>query len=217
MLFMKKTILIFILSIAVIASFAQPQRGFQIWNKNEIKVQAVKNVFIDGAVKVHYSPERSAADMKYAELFLFHNPKKWFEYGGGFRVAEANLYPGWFQENRTMLIASFVGDYRKISFSFSNRFEYRSFENHFFHFRYKQDFKIKFPQLASWGMRFYLAEESFYKLNEIGLHLARFYGGLSAIQQEHFNLKMYYALEKYKLIEFWKTSDIVGLNMSFIF
>jgi len=182
----------------VSASFAGNERRFQIWNKNEVIIHPWKNILIDLAEKVHYSPQRNAADIKYVELFVLHKPMKWFEYGAGFRVAKANLYPGWLQENR-------------------NRFEYRDFDNDLHHFRYRQEFKIDFPALTTWGMQFYTSEEAFFKLNGIGLHLARFYGGLSVVQIKHFNLKMYYALEKYKLIENWTTTDIVGLNLSVIF
>jgi len=214
---MKKIIFTIIYCCLVYASFAQNERRFQIWIKNEVIIQPWKNISIDGALKVHYSPEHNAADVKYAELFLLHEPLKWFEYGAGFRVAYANTYPGWLQENRTMLIANFTKKYNKFIFKYSNRFEFRSFENNLNHFRYRQEFKVEFPSLTSWGMRFYAAEESFYKLNGIGLHLARFYGGLSVVQKQHFKLKMFYALEKYKLLENWGTADIVGLNFTFMF
>lgn len=214
---MKKSIFTIFFCCLVFISVAQPERRVQIWNKNEIVVQPWNKISIDGVLKVHYSPRNSASDLKYIELFVTHNPVIWFEYGAGFRVAKANLYPGWFQENRTMLIGNFTKIHNQYIFKYSNRFEYRSFENDFHHFRYKQDFKIEFPPLTNWGMRFYLDEETFFKLNEIGFHLARFYGGLSVVQKKHFKLKMYYALEKYKLIENWGTTDIVGVNLSFIF
>lgn len=201
----------------VSASFAQNERRFQVWNKNEVIIQPWKNISIDIAEKIHYSPEQNAADVKYAELFISHEPMKWFEYGAGFRASKGNLYPGWIQENRLMLLANFSKSYNQFVFKFSNRIEYRVFDNGLSHFRYRQDFKIDFPALTTWGMQFYTSEEAFFKLNGIGLHLARFYGGLSVIQIKHFNLKMYYALEKYKLIETWNTTDIVGLNLSFIF
>lgn len=214
---MKHIIFIVIYCNFVLTSWAGSERRLQIWNKSEVIIQPWKNISIDGALKVHYSPEKSAADVKYGELFLSHNPVKWFEYGAGFRVAKTNLYPGWLQENRTMLLANFRENYRDFSFKYSNRFEYRSFEYNLHHFRYKQDFKIEFPSLTNWGMRFYLDEETFYKLNGIGFHLARFYGGLSVVQKEHFNCKIYYALEKSKLIENWLTTDIIGLNLSLLF
>ena len=65
-------------------------------------------------------------------------------------------------------------------------------------------------------MQFYTSEETFIKLNGVGAHLARFYGGISGVQSKHFQLKLYYAFEKYKLIENWGSRDIMGLNLSFI-
>lgn len=213
-----KHLLFFILVFnLVLSARAGSERRLQIWNKSEVIVQPWKNIFVDAALKIHYSPERSAADVKYAEMFLSHAPIKWFEYGAGFRVAKANLYPGWLQENRTMLIANFKEKYKNFNFKFSNRFEYRSFDNNLNHFRYRQDFKIDFPSLTNWGMRFYVDEETFHRLNGTGFHLARFYGGLTVVQKQHFNCKMYYALEKYKLVDNWLTTDIFGLNLAVMF
>jgi len=213
---MKKTIFVIIYCCLVSGSFAQNERRSQIWNKNEVIIQPWKNISIDVAEKIHYSPEHNAANVKYAEIYISHELLKWFEYGAGFRVSKSNLYPGWIQENRTMFIGNFTKQYNLFIFKYSNRFEYRSFENNLNHFRYRQEFRVDFPSLTTWGMKFYTSEESFYKLNGIGLHLARLYGGISVVQSVHFNLKMYYALEKYKLIENWGTTDIIGLNTSFI-
>jgi hypothetical protein len=214
---MNKLIFTILYCFLAFNSNAQTERKFQIWNKNNVVIQPWKNIFIDVAEKIHYSPERNAADIKFAELFLSHGPLKWFEYGAGFRVAKANLYPGWFQENRTMIIANFTKEHNQFSFKYSNRFEYRAFQNNLHHFRYRQEFKVEFPSLTNWGMRFYTSEETYFKLNDIGFHTARIYGGLSVVQKEHVKLKTYYALEKYKLFKNWATSDIVGLNMSFMF
>jgi hypothetical protein len=215
-IFMKQIVLLFIFLLFVVTSFSQVERGFQIWNKNEIVIRPWKEISIEVAEKVHYSPEHGAADIKYAEMFLSHKPLDWFKYGAGFRITKLNTYPGWIQENRPMLFADFLKSYKQFSFKYSNRVEYRMFEFDIDHFRYRQEFLVEFPSLADWGMRFYTSEESFFKFNSAGLHLARFYGGLSVVQKEHFKLKMFYALEKLELVENWRTTDIVGLNLSFI-
>lgn len=213
---MKNTIIIFLQLIFVFSSFAQAERRFQIWNKNEVVIRPWNTITLEVAEKIHYSPENTAADVKYAELFLSHKPLKWVKYGVGFRISKLNTYPGWIQENRPMLFADFLKSHKQFSFKYSNRFEYRMFENDIDHFRYRQEFLVEFPSLANWGMRFYASEESFFKLNGAGLHLARFYGGLSIVQKENFKLKMFYAMEKLEIEENWRTTDIIGLNLSFI-
>jgi len=213
---MKKTLYIIAFLSLILNSFAQTERRFQIWNKNEIVVRPWEKISIEVAEKIHYSPEHDAADIKYLESYLSHKPLNWFKYGAGFRVSKLNTYPEWIQENRPMIFADFLKTYKQFSFKYSNRFEYRMFEFNNDHFRYRQEFLVEFPSLTDWGMRFYTSEECFFKLSSNGLHLARFYGGLSVVQKEHFKLKMFYALEKLKLIENWRTTDIAGINLSFI-
>lgn len=212
---MKKLVIIFIYCIFVFTAFSQPERGFQIWNKNEIVIQPWKKISIEVAEKIHYSPEQNALEVKYAELYLSHKPVNWFKYGAGFRISKLNTSLEWIQENRPMFFADFLKTYKKFNFKYSNRLEYRMFEFDNDHFRYRQEFLVEFPSLTDWGMRFYTSDEAFFKLNGTGLHLARFYGGLSVLQKEHFKLKLYYALEKLELIEYWRTTDVVGLNLSF--
>lgn len=213
---MNKFLFILIYCFIAVTAFGQTERRFLIWNKNEVIIQPWKNISVDVAENLHYSPKQNVLNQKYAELVVFHQPKNWFEYGAGFRVAKANTYPGWLQENRTMLLANFSKHYKQFDFKYSNRFEYRSFENNLHHFRYRQEFKVEFPAITNWGMKFYTSEESFTKMNEIGFHLIRFYEGLSIVQQPHFKLKLYYAFEKYKLLDNWGSSDIIGLNMGFL-
>ncbi len=211
---MKKLISISVIFLFFYCSFAQTERRFQIWNKNEFVIQPWNKFAIDVAQKIHYSPKNNNTDLLFGEMFLFHKPVDWINYGAGYRVAYANIFSYRIQENRTMLIVNFKKDFNNYNFKFSNRFEHRAYKTDINHFRYKQQLTLTFPALTSWGMQFYASEESFYKFNGIGTHLARFYGGLSGIQKEHFQLKIYYALEKYKIIESWATTDIMGLNLS---
>ena len=113
-----------------------------------------------------------------------------------------------------MLILNLFKDINQFHFKFSNRMEYRDYKVVESHFRHKQSFTVIFPAVTFMHLRFYTAEESFFKLNGERTHLARFYGGISTIEQNRFHLKLYYALEKYKLAA-WNTRDIVGINMSF--
>lgn len=178
-------------------------------------LQPWKNVKLEVAENVHYQPKINTIHLKYAEFFLSYNPKNWFEYGGGFRLSQAKTYPGWLQENRPMLFFDLSKNIHDFKFRFSNRFEYRDFEVGDSHLRHKQSLTVNFPSVTPMHLNFYISEESFYKFNGVGTHLARFYSGISTINKEHFKMKVYYALEKYKLAA-WNTSDIAGVNLNFV-
>ena len=215
----KRFLLILIIGVLFsLSSVAQTERRTQIWNRNEVIVQPWKRFTINVSEKIQYNANRNILDSKYGDLFLYHKPLEWLDYGAGFRVAYANTNTelGWLQENRTMVVLDFTKRCNDYKLKFSNRIEYRSFKSDFDHFRYKQSLTATFPSLTSWGMAFYTSEESYHKLNGIGMHLFRLTGGVNGIQKDHFQLKIYYAYEKYKLIENWNTSDILGLNLSFM-
>ncbi len=193
------------------------ERRFQIWNKNDVIINVWEKFDISFSEKTHYSTNNNNLDLIFGDLFLFHKPLNWLDYGAGYRIAYANILKNSVQENRAMVIVNFKKNYNKFNFKFSNRFEHRAFKVDFDHFRFKQQFTVMFPPLTPWGMQFYTSEETFTKLNGDGTHLARFYGGISGFQNDNFQLKLYYAMEKYKFIENWNTTDILGLNLSFMF
>lgn len=175
-----------------------------------------ENISFQVSQKVHYTPKSSRIDLKYGEFFIGYEPKNWLEYGAGYRLSYLNLNQGnWLNENRLMAFVDFSKVISAFELSFSNRFEYRSFKDIEKHFRYKQALQLNFPSITNWGMQFYLSEESYYKMNGVGTHLARFYSGVKALEKEHFKMKLYYSLEKAKAFDNWISSDIVGLNLSF--
>ncbi|WP_321373732.1 DUF2490 domain-containing protein [uncultured Draconibacterium sp.] len=211
---MIKWILLFLLFISFTAT-AQ-ERGFVLWNKNQVNVNPWNKIDIEVSEKVHYSTTRSTLDLKYGDIFIGHQVFNWLKYGAGFRISYANLQNGdWLQENRPMLFADLGEDAGKFEFDLYNRFEYRNYKVLKNHFRYRHSFRIKFPAITDWGMQFYLQEEAFIKLNGDGAHLARVYSGLTALEKEHVEIRIYYALQKQELLNHWLTADIFGLNFSF--
>lgn len=192
------------------------ERTLQLWNKNQVVVDTSEKVSLELSQKIHYTPESGEVDLKYGELFIGVEPESWLEYGAGLRVASANKYDGsWQHENRPMVYVSLSKQIKQLELSFTNRVEYRTFENINDYLRHKQSLKLELPSIADWGMQFYFAEESYYKLNGVGTHCARFYSGVKALDWDHFAMKFYYSLQRTKGIEQWYSSDIVGLNLSF--
>ena len=168
------------------------------------------------AEKIHFIPEYEKFEVLFGEVFISDHPVNWMEYGAGFRVTKLQpVKDTWTTENRLMLFADFSKTIEAFKLTFGNRFEYRNFRDLSDHFRYKQTFTCQFPKIAEWGMQFYVSEESFLRLDTGNLHLARFFGGLHALKTEHFQLSLYYGLQKAILRDDWYSSDIAGLNLQF--
>ncbi len=212
---MKKMVFIFIF-VFVLLNVGAQERSLTIWNKNEVAINPWEKITIEVAQKIHYSPESSTIDLKYGEMFIEHEPLKGLEYGAGFRVSRLNLQNNnWRNENRSMLFVNFSKPMDQFELNFTNRLEYRAFKELDNYFRHKQSLKLDFPNITEWGMRFYVSEESYYKMNGDGTHLARFYSGLKALEKERIEMKIYYSLERAKVADNWITADIIGLNLSF--
>ncbi|WP_320112736.1 DUF2490 domain-containing protein [Draconibacterium orientale] len=213
---MQKLYVIVVLIFTGINSFAQDDRSFELWNKNQVEIEPWNKISITVSEKIHYSPKRTTLDLKYGEILVGHQVLNWMEYGVGFRLSYTNLQVGeWLPENRPMLFVNMGKDIGKFEFDFYNRFEYRTYKELNNYFRYRQSLRMKFPAITDWGLQFYVQNESFIKLNGEGIHLARFYAGFTAFEKEHLELKIYYALQKQEVQNHWLTADILGLNLSF--
>jgi len=205
-----------ILVFFVVGAMAQ-EREMEIWNLNQISVKPAQNLSLKVSEKIHYSTLRSDIQLKYAELKVGYQTKQWMEFGAAYRLTSTwGVGNNWENENRAMLFIDFREPVKLFTFSFSNRFEYRNFTHLNDHFRYRQLFKVDLPSLATWGMRFYVSEEMFYKFNSDRTHLARLYAGMTVINKKHLNISTYYALQKSKLLQEWYTSDVLGLNLNFL-
>lgn len=193
------------------------ERDMEIWNLNQVSLKPAHNLSLKVSEKLHYSTIRSDLQLKYAELKLGHKPKGWMEYGGAYRLTSLWMLENyWETENRVMLYFDIQEPVHKFTFSLSNRFEYRDFKHLQDHFRHRQSIKVDMPALTTWGLRFYLSEESFFKFTEDKTHLARIYAGLTVLDKKHLNISTYYALQKAKLQQKWYSSDVVGLNFNLV-
>lgn len=211
----KPAILILLLFVSLCVK-AQDDRYFTLWNKNQVSVRPWKDVKLTVSDRMHYVPESKRVSVVLGQLAVKHKPKAWFGYGAAFRVS--NLQPAEgvsISENRPFVFVDLSKDLNEFQIVFSNRIEYRAYKELSDHFRHKQTLKLDFPALADWGMRFYLSEESFYKMNGVGTHSARFQSGVTALDKDWFAMKVYYILEKRKASDYWLTGDVLGLNLSF--
>ncbi len=212
---MIRGLLLFISLVIAFTVSAQKDRSFQLWSFNSISVDISQKTSIYTSEKVQYSPAENEFNLKFGDIWLKHEVCSWFEYSGGFRVLRSKNQNGWIEEKRPMVMGTFDKKLKNFKISWANRMEYRLYEIQEDHFRWRQKMDIKTQSLTSFGLQFFVAEETFTKFNSEHTHLARLYAGLQAIDKKHFDMKLYYVLEKNKKQSFWNTADILGLNMSF--
>lgn len=212
---MIRAVFLVVLSIAFFTVNAQNEREFQIWNFNSISVDVTGKTSLFASEKVHYTPSEDGFNLKFGDLWLKHEIGNWFEYAGGFRVLYSRNATDWTEEQRPMIMGTFSKDILRLSFDFSHRMEYRIYKFNEDHFRYRQKLNVQSPALTSFGLKLFASEETYTKFNNEHTHLARLYSGVKTFDYEHFEMKLYYVLEKKKKEHFWSTADIIGMNLSF--
>ena len=205
-----KTILLLI----IVLNISAQDREFQVWNQNNFDVNLSTKTSIGISEKIHYTPKSNSIDVKFADVTLDHKFTKWFEIGGGGRLLWINKEYGWLREKRPMFYTGLSSGLGRFKIDFSNRIEYRFLDKSENHWRHKQKLSLDFPKIPQTALQFYTAFESFYKFNPERFHIFRGYAGINTIQKEHFELKIYYVLEKNKNFVNWGTTDIIGINMS---
>lgn len=211
---MKKHLTVFIALFFSVYSFSQEDRKIQLWNYNKVSVPVGDKTSFEVVEKVHYTPRTSSIDLKFGDVWMSHECNDWFEYAGGFRLSHVRKNNQWLEERRPMFLSEVSKNLNNFDFSLSGRFEYRWFKEASDHFRFRQKINIDFPPILKSGLSFYTSEEAFIKLNREKTHLARIYAGLNTLNKKHFDLKIYYSLEKMKSFNYWNTTDIIGMNMN---
>lgn len=207
---------LFIVLLFFSLSLQAQERRFLIWNKNSVNVEPWNKISFAVSERMHYSPEENMVKLVYGELSVWHEPKTWLKYGAGFRISYTQSTEGnWVQENRPMLYLNFSKKLNKFKLVFANRFGYRSFEDRDDVIRYKQALMLQFPMLTTWGMKFYISEELFHKVNGYDTQMSRFYVGVGLLEKPNFSTKLYYILQSNKVVRKWYPTDILGINFSF--
>jgi hypothetical protein len=72
---MQKLYVIVLLIFTGINSFAQDDRSFELWNKNQVEIEPWNKISITVSEKIHYSPKRTTLDLKYGEILVGHQVK----------------------------------------------------------------------------------------------------------------------------------------------
>ena len=190
------------------------ERGFQLWNQNNLEININEKYLIGAGEKVQYRTESGMISMKSGDLYLRRKVLPWFDIGLAGRIILLNNQAEWVQENRTMIYGNLKKNMGQLSFDLSNRVEYRMYKVLNDHFRHRHMFSAETCPFskASW-FSLYLSEEAFYLLEENKFHLVRLYTGTRIKYSKSVEMKLYYVFEKLRKPDHWNTSDVIGLNM----
>jgi len=190
------------------------ERRFQLWNLNNVEVQLSEKMKIGVTEKIHFTPQAGTIDLKMGDVSVKRIFNSWFEAGAVGRILLIRKEDGWLQENRPMIFGNFSKAIGQVEVEFSNRFEYRMYSILTDHFRYRQMITAELPLFDSQWLTAYISEEGFMRFDNENLHLARLYAGTKLKCSNAIEMKLYYVLEKNKQAYIWRTSDVVGMNLS---
>ncbi len=211
---MTKRLTILLFTLLFNFSVLSQERTFQLWNLNNLEVNLSEKTKIGVTEKIHFNPQSGSIDLKLGDISFKRIFNSWFEAGAVGRILLIRKEDGWLQENRPMIFGNFSKDAGKIELEFSNRFEYRMFKTLADHFRYRQMLTAELPLFAGQRVSAYISEEGFVRFDNENVHLARLYAGTKLKCSNAFEMKLYYVLEKNKQADTWRTSDVIGMNLS---
>ncbi|MFA5535339.1 MAG: DUF2490 domain-containing protein [Mariniphaga sp.] len=189
------------------------ERSFQLWNLNVIQAKVTDRFTLGVTEKVQYTTESGAFNLKYGDLSVTYAVNSWFSIGVGGRLLHSRKGEEWKREQRPMVFGDMDGSWRKVTYNFSNRIEYRFIESGTNHFRHWQMFRVEMPPFRAPWFSLYVAEESFIPIDPLSLQTARFYAGTKVKYTKNLAMRVYYVLEKRKSTPSWSTGDVLGLNL----
>jgi hypothetical protein len=211
---MTKKLTLLCFSLLIFFCTSAQERRFQLWNVNNVEVKLSDKTKIGVTEKIHFTPQSGSIDLKFGDVSVKRIFNSWFEAGAVGRILFIRKEDGWLQENRPMIFGNFIKDAGQVELEFSNRFEYRMYKTEPDHFRYRQMITAELPLFHSQWLTAYFSEEGFIRFDNENLHLARLYAGTKLKCSNAIEMKLYYVLEKNKQAYIWRTSDVVGMNLS---
>ncbi len=212
---MRKITLCFILIVLSIGGFAQDERHFILWNTNSGYIDLSPKIFMEVNEKIHYNYSLNQLDMTFATVTLGHKIKSWFNVAGAIRMVRYRGGADWFNENRFMAFYQINKSIKRFEINHIGRMAYRILNPDPNNFRHFQNLTIQLPYLLKSKIRPFIGGEMFTQLNKTGLHLARTFVGIKAIDMKRFNMTLYYGYERTKKDSQWRSNDILGTNLNF--
>ncbi len=195
---------------------SQESRSFQVWNTNSISGHFNNKDLFSISEKIQYPLAGNASLIKYGEIQYRHRFNPFLSWGSGFRLVRSIDGDFVLNEQRPMVFAIFDKTIDNFKITLLNRMEYRFLDKSAGHFRNVEKLDLISPTIPYTNLGLFCSTEFFTKLNQENLHLIRYYAGIRNTNSKHFDIRLFYAFQKGKILSDWQASDVIGLNFGYI-
>ena len=196
--------------------FGQDAPESYIWNYNSLAGKLGKKTQLFFSEKLHFNIEETLIDYKQTDLVLYHDFTKNVTLGVSLRNANSYKNDSWISEITPQFYAVYKTKLKDIDVNFSNRFDYRNFDDGSKQTRYRNKLTLISPvSLAKFGLRPYIAEEMFVKLNGGGFYNYRLFGGMYLFNIRFLKINLFYCYNRFEQTEKWTYQNVGGIYLNF--
>lgn len=187
-----------------------------LWNYISVSGKLSQKTELNFSQKLHYSIDDALIDYMQTDIILYYNFTKHFTFGAALRNAYIYSDEKWVAEITPQLYGVYKTSFKDITVNFSNRFDYRTFDTVEKQSRYRNKLTIVSPvSLVKFGLRPYIAEEMFVKLNGDGFYNYRLFGGMYLFNIRFLKVDLFYCYNKYEWNNAWTHQNVGGIYLYF--
>ncbi|MCX5701285.1 MAG: DUF2490 domain-containing protein [Candidatus Omnitrophica bacterium] len=187
---MKKISFILIGLIIILAAkaYAYDDHDFQIWNTDSEEYK----------IKFRWGDNASEFFYQHYDIGYFHDLKKWFNVGGGYRQIFEMSKQKWQQVNEPYVTATFSGELKGFKLDNRSRMEFNDYEHKTDFWRYRNKTGLKLPwKFTRFEIQPYLSDEIFIVFGGLPTKFSqnRFSAGLGFVITKNLKGEIYYMLQ----------------------
>jgi hypothetical protein len=200
-----------------ICCFGQGHKtGTYLWNHNSLSGNLSSKTQIVFSEKLHYNVDQGQFNYYQTDIIFYRQVHKKFKLGVALRNAHAGRNENRVSEVTPQLYGVYQGAVKKAGINFSNRLDFRNFDNGTHYVRYRNKFSLASPvAYTKLNIRPYLAEEMFVKLNGEGFYNFRLFGGLYLFDIRFLKVNLFYCRNMIQSDDSWKYQNVTALYLYF--
>jgi len=195
---------------------AQAGNDWEFWTHYELVNSVNDNLDFKVKPELRYNDDFSNHYYTHFDLGLDWKIKDWFILSPYYRHVEEKKSGVWTVEYRPHLSGTLKWEFLGLSFSDRNMLEFRIKEDDE-SFRYRNKLTLSLPEVTSFGIQPYVAEEPFYDFDVGQLNKNRLYAGCAFKMSKNLKAGLFYILESRKKSSNWTNVNVLGISLQYRF